>query len=151
MRFAPLGFGLPELDQPLQRAVSGGVIAAGAIDGRGTLLAVAGLDAERLRATAAAAIDQIAKSDDRTRMMAGEQVTAMLDDQAVTVAIVEQCVFVIAIQGPDVDRSGIATSALRHDVERMIREVKTRGFAPPSGSGGSSSGPAELPLIELPN
>ena len=61
--------------------------------------------------------------------------------------------FVVVVLGRNPAVSRIAVDELRCDVERMISEARAdvSGFGPPppTGSGGSSSGPAELPVIEF--
>jgi hypothetical protein len=61
-------------------------------------------------------------------------------------------VFAVVINSADAELSRAATAELREEVELMISRARgefSGARSPPSGSGGSSSGPAELQLTEV--
>ena len=86
------------------------------------------------------------------RMLAGEMMTSSLDDREVSIGIAARCVFVVAVLGRDPAAARVVDQ-LRCDVEQMVREARAEFTdsrpRPTGGSGGSSSGPAELPVIEI--
>jgi hypothetical protein len=138
----------------VRRAVESGLDAAAILDVEGTPFAVAGaLDDDEARAIAAVVTRRLRSPDLLGRMLAGEMMTSSLDDREVSIGIASRCVFVVVVLGRNPAVSRLAVDELRSDVERMISEARADVSGsrppPPTGSGGSSSGPAELPIIEL--
>ena len=145
---------VPAFSLAVQRAVDSGLGAASILDVEGKALAVAGaLDDDEARAIASVVTRRLRSPDLLGRMLEGEMVTTSLDDREVSIGIAARCVFVVAVFGPDPSSCGVVVDELRCEVERMIREARAdfSGSPLPSapGSGGSSSGPAELPVIEI--
>ena len=92
------------------------------------------------------------KSDDlASRLLAGEILALTLDDRDVAVGIAKRQLFVVAVIGAATSATLAVVRELRDDVERMLASDDVTAPAPPwtAGGGGSGSGPAELPLIEL--
>ena len=138
----------------MQHAVDVGLGAAAILDTEGKPFAVAGaLDDDEARAIAAVVTRRLRSPDLLARMLEGEMVTSSLDDREVGIGIAARCVFVVVILGRDSAAWRAMADDFRCEVERMI--TKARGdFSAPRppvapGSGGSSSGPAELPVIEI--
>jgi hypothetical protein len=135
-------------------AVEGGLAAAAILDVEGKPLAVAGaLDDDEARAIEAVVTRRLRSPDLLGRMLEGEMMTSLLDEREVSIGIAASCVFVVVVLGRDPAASRVAVDELRSDLERMISDARADVSGsrrpPPSGSGGSSSGPAELPVIEL--
>jgi hypothetical protein len=146
--------GIPDFSIPVQRAVDRGLAAAAVLDVDGKPFAVAGaLDDDEARAVVAfLATGRLRSPDLLDRMLEGEMVTSSLDDREVSIGIAGRCVFVVVVLAPDLDLSR-AVDGLRVEVEQMISSLRASfsGSRPPGApsSGGSSSGPAELQLIEF--
>jgi hypothetical protein len=153
VKFAGLGFHVPGLDVAVSRGVESGLRAAAVLDGRGGVLATAGMEADEARAIAAAAVTRLEVPKRLERMSElGELLRASLDDREVAIGIAGGCVFVVVVYGADPLTSKVAGDEMWIDVERTVRDARESiaGFpGSPPASGGSSSGPAELPLIEL--
>lgn len=137
----------------VQRAVDRGLAAAAVLDVDGKRFAVAGaLDDDEAWAVAALVTGRLRSPDLLGRMLDGRMVTSSLDDREVSIGIAGRCVFVVAVLVPDLDLSR-AVDGLRVEVEQMISSARASfsGSRPPGApsSGGSSSGPAELQLIEF--
>jgi hypothetical protein len=146
--------GIPDFSIPVQRAVDRGLAAAAVLDVEGKPFAVAGaLDDDEARAVAGLVTGRLRSPDLLIRMLEGEMVTSSLDDREVSIGIAGRCVFVVVVLAPDLDLSRIAVDGLRVEVEQMISSSRANfsGSRPPGSpsSGGSSSGPAELQLIEF--
>jgi hypothetical protein len=64
--------------------------------------------------------------------------------------VAKRQLFVVAILGASTPATLARVRELRDDVERMLADA-TAEVAPPwtGGTGGSGSGPAELPLVEF--
>ena len=137
----------------VDRAVRSGLAAAAILDVDGEPFALAGaLDNDEARAIAAVVTRRLRAPDMLARMLAGEMLTTALDDREVAIGIASRCVFVVVILGGDAELSCAATAELRDEVEQMISRERAEFRSSPlrePGSGGSSSGPAELPLVEL--
>lgn len=139
---------VPAFSRVVQCAVDGGLAAAAIFDVDGHPLAVAGaLDADEARAIGSVVTGRLRDPELLERMLAGERVAAPLDDREVQLGIAARCVFVVAILGHG------SMAAFHDDVERAISEARADFSGSPlrsgPGSGGSSSGPAELPLVEI--
>jgi hypothetical protein len=137
----------------VKRAVGNGLAAAAILRRTGTTIAVAGALAEdEVRPIAGVVTRRLKSKDLALRMLAGEMVAFSLDDREISFGIAGRRVFVVAVLAAATDASRDLASALRHDVEQVIRGLwaDVTG-APPwaRGSGGSSSGPAGLPVIEI--
>jgi hypothetical protein len=155
----PLAVASPEFPVPglwvaLRLAVDAGLAAAAVLDVEGRPLRVAGeLDDYELQALATLVTGRIRERDLLTRMLDGELMTSSLNDRNVHIGIVANCVFVVVVLGVDPQASQAALDGLRLDVERMINDARadvTGAHSPEQNPpGGSSSGPAELPVVEL--
>jgi hypothetical protein len=138
---------VPSFADPLRQAVESGLLAAALVDRNGKTVDLAGEITEDEAMPLAALVMYRLKSDDLAdRLFAGEVISLALDDRDVAVAIARRQLFVVAILG---------TAAQLATVEEL-RDVVARSLTsePPNaprgtGSGGSGSGPAELPVIEL--
>jgi len=145
--------GIPDFSIPVQCAVDRGLAAAAVLEVDGKPFAVAGaLDDDEARAIAGLVTGRLRNPDLLDRMLEGEMVTSSLDDREVSIGIAGRCVFVVVVLAPNLDLS-LAVDALRVEVEQMISSSRANfsRSRPPGApsSGGSSSGPAELQLIEF--
>jgi hypothetical protein len=145
---------VPAFSLAVQHAVDAGLDAAAILDTEGKPYAVAGaFDDDEARAIAAVVTRRLRSPDLLARMLEGEMVTSSLDDREVSIGIAARCVFIVVIVGRDPAASRAMAEDFRCEVERMVSEARAdfSGSRPPvdPGSGGSTSGPAELPLIEI--
>jgi hypothetical protein len=153
--FASLDIAVPSFEIPVRVAVEAGLDAAAIFDGKGKLLAVAGaLDKDEARAIAAHATRQFRSRNLLERLLGGETLTTSLGNREAHIGIAAKCVFfVVVIPRDPAAMSLVAIDELRSDIEELVGDTKSRvsksSLPPPSGSGGSSSGPAELPAVEL--
>jgi len=89
-------------------------------------------------------------ADVLARMLDGELVESALDVRVIRIGIAARCVFVVVAPSPQLRGQG-ASESFRFEVERLISDAR-RDFSgarsPRVGSGGSSSGPAELCVVE---
>jgi hypothetical protein len=145
---------LESLDfRPLVRAaVADGLEAAAVLDVNGRILAVTGaLDGVEARAIAAVITNCMRSPDVLTRMLDGELVESALDVRVIRIGIAARCVFVVVVPSPQLRGPQGASENFRFEVERLISDAR-RDFSgtrsPRVGSGGSSSGPAELSVVE---
>jgi hypothetical protein len=148
------GIPVSGLARGVQLAVEAGLESAAVLDIDGKPLAVAGaLDDDEARAVAAVVTRKLRSPDLLARMLEGEVMSSSLDDREVRIGIAARCVFVVAVVGPDAEASLAAVTELHSDVTRAISEARSdfsgspRPASPPPG--GSSSGPAELPVVEI--
>lgn len=137
---------------PTREIVRAGFNAAAVLDVEGHLLAVAGAFKD--------AMMREVKSVVTGRMRTPELLARMLDDELIAtdigerefiIGIAAECVFVAVETGAPAHVSRVATNAFRDAIARMIRLARadlSGTIVPPSGSGSSSSGPAELPVVE---
>jgi hypothetical protein len=136
-------------------AVEAGLDAAAILDAKGKPLALAGaLDRDEARAIAAHATRELRTPDLLERLMQGELLNASLGDRDACIGIVASCVFFVVVFPRDpASTSLVAVDELRSDIARMIEDAKSdvskSQLPPPPRSGGSSSGPAELPVVEV--
>jgi hypothetical protein len=145
---------LESLDfRPLVRAaVANGLEAAAVLDVNGRTLAVTGaFDKVEARAIAAVIMNCMRSPDVLTRMLDGELVESTLDVRVIRIGIAARCVFVVVVPSPQLRGPQGASENFRFEVERLISDAR-RDFSgarsPRVGSGGSSSGPAGLPVVE---
>jgi len=137
----------------VQRAVDVGLVAAAILDGTGKLLALAGeLGAQEARAIVAHGTHQLASA--RTRLLGGELVDISIGDRDARIGIAAGSVFFVIVLPSDPGAvSLVAVEDLRADIEQIVSDAKAAAEdvrpPPSSAPGGSSSGPAELPLVEL--
>jgi hypothetical protein len=129
--------------------------AAAILDSKGKPVAVAGaLDDHEARAIAAHAIRLGRTADLLDRMAGGELLMASLGEREARVGIAAGCVFFVVILPRDpAAMSLVAMDEFRSDIEGIVRQARFGGpksqLPPPTNSGGSSSGPAELPVVEV--
>ena len=153
--FASPDFAVPAFAIAVQRAVEAGLDAAAILDAKGKPLGVAGaLDGDEARAIAAHATRQVRAPDLLARLLRGEMIDASLGDREARIGIAANCVlFIVVFPRDPAAMSLVAVDELRSDIEQMIQDAKSSvsksQLPPPTSSGGSSSGPAELPVIEL--
>jgi hypothetical protein len=139
--------------EPLVRAaVRDGLEAAAILDVDCKVLAVAGaLDDNEARALVAIVTSYMRWPQMLTRMLEGELIESQLDQRVIGTAIAARCVFVLVVPPGELHASRVASDKLRFEVERMIGTARadfSGSRPPPVGSGGSSSGPADLPVVE---
>ena len=140
------------LRDELAHAVRDGLVAAALVDRDGNTVGLAGELAEEEAMPLAALVMSRLKSDDlAARLFAGEIVSLALDDRDVAVGVAKRQLFVVAVLGASTLAQLELVRELRDAVARMLADATGKATAPPwSGStGGSGSGPAELPLIEF--
>jgi hypothetical protein len=133
-------------------AVAHGLEVAAVLDVDGKALAVAGaLDDNEARAIAAVVTNCMRSADVLARMLDGELIESTLDQRVVGIGIAARCVFVVVVPDGQLHAAHAGSDSFRFGVERMI----SRARADFSGlrtqrvdDGGSSSGPAELPVVE---
>jgi hypothetical protein len=133
-------------------AVADGLEAAAVLDVNGRILALTGaFDGVEAHAIAAVITNCMRSPDVLTRMLDGELVESALDVRVIRIGIAARCVFVVVVPSPQLRGSQGAAENFRFQVERLISDAR-RDFSgvrtPRAGSGGSSSGPAELPVVE---
>jgi hypothetical protein len=130
-----------------------GLAAAAIFEVDGKRLAVAGaLDNDEVRAIGMMIARPLQDPDPLERMLDGAMLLSPLDDRVVLVGIASRCVFVAAVLHEDTRSQRALAHELLDNVEREISRARAAVRAPPissPGGGGSSSGPAELPVIEL--
>jgi len=145
-------FAISGLDVAVRGAIEAGLHAAAVLTAEGKALAIAGFDRDEARAFAAFVTNRMRTPDLLQRLLAGELPTWPLGDRDVSIGIAASCVFVVAVHGSDAAAARDAVYRFRNTVEQMVNEAKADvsvSLPPTSGSGGSSSGPAELPVIEI--
>jgi hypothetical protein len=136
-----------------KRAIASGVAAAAILDHRGKVVALAGeLDPHEARAIVAHATHQLDRA--HARLLDGELLATSIAGRDARIGIAGGSVFfVIVLPSDPAAMSLVALDELRADIEQIIHDAKTSfddALPPPSSApGGSSSGPAELPLVEL--
>ncbi len=148
-------FATLELEAAAQVAVDVGLDAAAILDSKGKPLALAGdLDANTARALIAFAAREAQEPKLRAQLNAGKLLTTLLEDREVNVGIVAGVVFVVLVfprHRPQLSLTAVEDFMTR--VGNIISEIKkprtNDGAPPPSSPGGSSSGPAELPVVEI--
>jgi hypothetical protein len=148
--FSAIDFAVPAFGDAVQLAVDAGLSAAAILDASGKLLAVAGaLDDDEARALAAHATHQLRAPDLLERMHENEMIKAWFGERDVRIGIASKCVFMIVVLPRDpATVSRAAVEELRADIAHALNRANTRLLPPPS-SGSSSSGPGELPAVEL--
>lgn len=133
-------------------SVGDGLDGAALVDRNGNAVAIAGAIAEEeAMPLAALVLYQLKSGDLASRLFAGEILSLSLDDRDVAVGVAKRQLFVVAVLGASTPKILARVRELREDVERMLADAASTVTAPPwsGGFGGSGSGPAELPLIEL--
>jgi len=121
------------------------------VDGR--RLAVTGaLDDDEVRAIGMMIARPLQEPDPLARMLDGAMLVSPLDERVVLVGIAGRCVFVAAVLHEDSRSQRALANEFRDDIERAISVARAHYPAVRPGSpssGGSSSGPAGLPVIEI--
>jgi hypothetical protein len=144
---------LPPYSVVVANAVTRGLAAAAVFEVDGKPLAVSGaIDDDEVRAIGMMIARPLRDPEALERMLGGAMVLSLLDDRKVLVGIAARCVFVAAVLHGDLRWSRACAYELHDDLEREISKARAdfSGVPPSSpGSGGSSSGPAELPVIEI--
>ena len=141
-----------QLTALLARSVADGLSGAALVDRNGNSVALSGAIAEEEAMPLAALVMYRLKSGDlASRLFAGEILTLSLDDRDVAVGVAKRQLFVVAVLGDSTPAMLARVRDLRDDVERMLANTMEDLGPPPrsDGAGGSGSGPAALPLIEL--
>jgi hypothetical protein len=145
---------LPPYSAVVANAVTRGLAAAAVFEVDGKPVATAGaIDDDEVRAIGMLIARPLQSSDPLARMLDGEMLLSSLGERMVLVGIAARCVFVAAVVHGASQWSRARAYELRDDVEREISRARAdfsgAGPSGPPGSGGSSSGPAELPVIEI--
>lgn len=141
--------------EAVRRAVEAGLDSAAILDAKGKPLAFAGsMDGDEARAIAAHATRQVRTPDSLERMFRNELLSASLNDRDVHIGFAARClIFVVVFPRDLASTSSLAVDDLRSDIELIVRDAKTDAststLPPTPRGGGSSSGPAELPVIEV--
>lgn len=142
-----------ELLAAVERAVELGLAAAAVVDAFGNTLAVAGaLAADEVRPIVGEVTRDLNSEGVVRRMYCGEMVEASVDDRTVAVGIAARFAFVVVVFAAVTKSSRALASALRREIGRVLDETQTdlAGAPPWTRDGGdSSSGPANLPVIEF--
>ncbi len=148
-RYTP-GVANDELMRVLNRAVADGVTAAAVLDRAGKPLAVAGALAEdEARPLAGLVVNRADSHDLIGRMFGGEMIELSLEERDVSIGIAGRRVFVVVVLGAAREATREIATRLRNEVSQLLSWVQADLPGWTHGSGGSSSGPAELPVIEL--
>jgi hypothetical protein len=100
---------------------------------------------------AALVMYRLKSGDLASRLFAGEILSLTLDERDVAVGVAKKQLFVVAVLGVSTPATLDRVRELREDIERMLADSTMDAAIPPwnTGSGGSGSGPAELPLVEF--
>jgi hypothetical protein len=137
----------------VRAAVVAGLDAAAVLDVDGKTLAVTGaFDEVETRAIAAVITNYMRSPDVLQRMLDGELIESALDARVIHIGIAARCVFVVVVPNRQLSGPQGASENFRFEVERLISDARqdfSGARSPHGGSGGSSSGPADLPVIEL--
>ena len=134
-------------------AAAAGVDAVAILDSKGQPLAIGGdLDPMTARALAAFGTREAPSRELLARLNAGEILTTSLEDREVNIGVAAECMFVVVVMPRD--RAALKWTAkdLVALVARIVagaREGSSDFLPPPSSPGGSSSGPAELQVVEI--
>jgi hypothetical protein len=140
-----------ELSVLVERAVADGLAAAAVANRFGQTLALAGaLDSDEVRPIAGLVTHRLKSEGIGRRLFAGQMVEFSLDERNVSIGIAAQFVFVVVVFAEVTEASRERARTLRREVEQVLAGTDLVG-APPwaRGGGGSSSGPAVLPVIEI--
>jgi hypothetical protein len=127
----------------------GGLVGAALLDHEGDVIALAGtLQPLEVRLIAGVIMRRFESDDLRARLLAGEIMQLDLDGRELAVGIAAKRAFVVV----ELEQGAAArehAADLQREAARVIREMLAAGSAwlAPEG-GGSSSGPAGLPVIE---
>ena len=136
----------------LTRAIDDGLVAAALVDRDGNTVGLAGaISEEEAMPLAALVMYKLKSADLAPRLFAGEIISLALDDRDVAVGIARRQLFVVVVLVASTPTALSLVGELRDVIARMLASHEIA--APPpwrsGGDGGSGSGPAELPLIEL--
>jgi hypothetical protein len=134
----------------LIRAVKDGLVAVALVDREGvTISCIGAIGEEEAMPLAAYVMDRLRTDDLTSRLFEGEILTLALDDRAVAVGVAGRQLFVVAVLGDWTAATQALVRELRDDIDGMLPEPDFGVDAAPwARAGGSTSGPAELPLIE---
>ena len=139
----------------LAHAIEDGLEGAALVDASGHTVSLAGAIAEEeampLAALVMYRLNSAKLGDLASRLFAGEFLSLTLEGREVAVGVAKRQLFVVAVLGANTPAMHQLAHTLRDRVANLLADPGEDLNAPPpwSGSGGSSSGPAELPLIEL--
>ena len=141
-----------QFDHACAHAVGGGITAAALIDRDAKVVALAGTLADTDVRAIVGVLSQSLKGDELARVVfAGASFEFALDQQTVSIRVAARCVFVVVVISDASVATELRAESLHLETERIVRELFGDERSPPRGpdSGGSASGPAELPLLEL--
>jgi len=138
----------------LAHAIDDGLEGAALVDASGHTVSLAGAIAEEealpLAALVMYRLNSARLGDLASRLFAGEFLSLSLEGREVAVGVAKRQLFVVAVLGADTPAMHELARTLRDRVADLLADPDENLSAPPwSAPGGSSSGPAELPLIEL--
>jgi hypothetical protein len=149
--FSAVELALPAFGDAVQLAVDAGLAAAAILDAKGTVLAVAGmLDDDEARAMAAHATKELRETPELfARVRDGQTIRLSLCERDVRVGLASSSVlFLVVLPRESAAVSGQVVAELRADIAHALERASTRLVPLQGTSGGSSSTPAELPVIE---
>ncbi|MBA3465740.1 MAG: hypothetical protein H0T46_37760 [Deltaproteobacteria bacterium] len=140
---------VPALMAVVEAAVAeGGLVGAAVLDRHGKAIAFAGtFDVDEVRLIAGVVMRHFKSDDLRARLLAGEMMELELDSRALSVGIAAKRAFVVVELGVGV-ASRTRAVELQNKAARVIREMLASSAPLLGDDGGSSSGPAGLPVIE---
>jgi hypothetical protein len=141
----------PHFTTILTRSMGDGLDGAALVDRNGNVVALAGSIAEEEAMPLVALVMYRLKSGDlASRLFAGEVISLALDERGVAIGVAKRQLFVVVVLGVSTPNTLTRVQELRDAVARILADEMASATPPWSrGSGGSESGPAELPLVEF--
>ena len=135
----------------LDSAVADGLAAVALVDRDGETIGLAGgITDEEAMPLAALVMYRLKAEDLAARLFAGEIISVALDDRDAAVGIARRQLFIVAILKASTPELLAIVSELREALAARLSPGDDEDFAPwGTRGGGSGSGPAALPLIEL--
>lgn len=129
----------------VEEAIEDGLVGAALLDHHGRPIALAGtFGALEVRLIAGVVMRRFESEDRRARLDAGELLELELDGRTFAVGIAAKRAFVVA----EAAAKRGAAERLHQQAAYVIREMLASGAPLLGDDGGSSSGPAGLPVIE---
>lgn len=134
----------------LATALGDGVDGVALVDHAGATVAVAGaLSTDEARPLAALAVHRLKSRDLAARLFAGEILSLRLDGRDVAIGVAKRQLFVVAVLESSTPTTLARVGDLRDAVGRKLMTEFADAATWTRGNGGSGSGPAESPLVEI--